>query len=281
MIGSVLCPVDFSPFSERSLRFGGAFAAWFGAQLTALWVQSSGWQRHGVTDTLDVSDDKLESFTTTVLGPGSVQLLTAAGPVVHQILRAAARMDLIVMGTHGAAGIERLLIGSVAEKVLRRAACPVITVPRLAPDPAGGITLGTILCAIDFSPSSALALRYASSFAERAHGRLLLLHALEWFAEEDEDAAPDAEGTTFPTSEQDAFAQLEELVPADARSQYDAETDTQEGPEGCSGLNTPQTRHPDSSTSSARPAPPRRRRGGRWSRRVWSHAGSEMNRSRA
>jgi nucleotide-binding universal stress UspA family protein len=224
MIGRILCPVDFSPFSERALQFGGAFAAWFGAELTVIWVQSGGWRGHGAGHTLDDGGQTLQSFTASVLGSRSVHVLTTRGPVVPEIVRAAATVDLIVMGTHGATGLERLLVGSVAEKVLRKAPCPVITVPRLAPPASrADLALETILCAVDFSPSSTQALKYALSLAETAHGRLLLLHALEWFAEEDDEAAPSANGAAFPTSEQDALAQLEELVPSDARSQCDAE----------------------------------------------------------
>ena len=224
MIRSVLCPVDFSPFSERALRFGSAFAAWLGADLTALWVQSGSWRGHRARDTPEDGEHRLQLFTASVLGSRSVHLHTAGGPVVPEILRAAATVDLIVMGTHGATGLERLLVGSVAEKVLRKAPCPVITVPRVARPASGAdLALNTILCAVDFSPSSTQAFNYALSFAEKTHGRLLLLHALEWFAEDDDEAAPNADRAAFPTSEQDALAQLEELVPPDARSQRDPE----------------------------------------------------------
>jgi len=59
------------------------------------------------------------------------------GDPVSEILRVAREMpaDLIVMGTHGRTGLERLLMGSVAEEVLRKATCPVLTVKR-PPGPA-------------------------------------------------------------------------------------------------------------------------------------------------
>ena len=63
------------------------------------------------------------------------------------------RADLLVIGTHGRSGFERLLLGSVAEKVLRKASCPVITVPPRLPDavPSGPVVFKRILCAVDFS----------------------------------------------------------------------------------------------------------------------------------
>ena len=59
----------------------------------------------------------------------------AEGDPVDTIIRRAETWpaDLIVMGTHGRTGLERLLLGSVAEKVLRRAPCPVLTMPRARP----------------------------------------------------------------------------------------------------------------------------------------------------
>src|SRR5581483_10954327 len=71
--------------------------------------------------------------------------------------------DLIVMGTHGRSGFQHLVLGSITEKVLRKAACPVLTVPRRAPDavPAGPPLYRRILCGIDFSDSSLAAFAYA------------------------------------------------------------------------------------------------------------------------
>ena len=56
----------------------------------------------------------------------------AAAEIVDQAISMNA--DLLVIGTHGRSGFERLLLGSVAEKVLRKARCPVLTVPRQLPD---------------------------------------------------------------------------------------------------------------------------------------------------
>jgi nucleotide-binding universal stress UspA family protein len=92
----------------------------------------------------------------------------------------ALRADLIIMGTHGASGFERLLLGSVTEKVLRKAACPVMTVPPRVPSSAGATAFTKILCPIDFSTPSIAALEYASSIAESASAGLSVLHVIEW-----------------------------------------------------------------------------------------------------
>lgn len=88
--------------------------------------------------------------------------------------------DLLVIGTHGRSGFECLLLGSVAEKVLRKSACPVMTVPRQVPDafPAGPVLYRRILCAVDFSESSLHALRYATSLARTAGATFTVLHVV-------------------------------------------------------------------------------------------------------
>jgi len=102
--------------------------------------------------------------------------------VVDEILQRAVDMpaDLIVMGTHGRSGVDRLVLGSVAERVLAKARCPVLTVPLRAPDirQTGVPIFRNILCPVDFSPSSARALQYAEGLA-REGAKLRVLHVAE------------------------------------------------------------------------------------------------------
>jgi len=89
-------------------------------------------------------------------------------------------VDLIVMGTHGRAGFQRLTLGSITEKVLRRADCPVLTVCHGDDRSRGDVVpFREILCAVDFSPASDQALSYALSIAEEANANLTLLHVVE------------------------------------------------------------------------------------------------------
>src|SRR5581483_2684811 len=83
-----------------------------------------------------------------------------SGPPATAILACATRVgaDLIVIGTHGASGFEHLVLGSVTEKVLRRATCPVMTVPPRV-RATSRLPFKTIVCPIDFSASSEAALR--------------------------------------------------------------------------------------------------------------------------
>jgi nucleotide-binding universal stress UspA family protein len=123
----------------------------------------------------------------------AIETVLREGNTAAEILDQAARMnaDLLVIGTHGRSGFERLVLGSVAEKVLRKASCPVLTVPRRLPDaaPAGPVLYKRILCPIDFSDSSLHALQYAISMAQEADGRLTVLHVVAHELENTADLA--------------------------------------------------------------------------------------------
>jgi nucleotide-binding universal stress UspA family protein len=86
---------------------------------------------------------------------------------------------MIVMGTHGARGIERFLLGSVAEHVLRQAPCPVLTVPaqRLSPP---SFPWQRFLCAVDLSEPSEAALQYTALLANTLGGTVTVLLVIEW-----------------------------------------------------------------------------------------------------
>jgi nucleotide-binding universal stress UspA family protein len=86
--------------------------------------------------------------------------------------------DLIVLGTHGRTGLRRILMGSVAERVLRSSSVPVMTVgPAVARGPGDDGKFHRVLLATDFAAGSAEAASYAIAFAQRDKARLVLVHA--------------------------------------------------------------------------------------------------------
>jgi nucleotide-binding universal stress UspA family protein len=128
--------------------------------------------------------------------------------------------DLIVMGTHGRTGLERLVVGSVTEKVLRQAPCPVLTVPRRVVTPRSGLRLGRILCPVDFSRASLRAMDYAAAFASAGGPGVFLLHVIDLVGEapgireDDVIDPPDFRGELRA----EARDRLKAAVPADIRA---------------------------------------------------------------
>ena len=143
----------------------------------------------------------------------------------NRILQCAASLpaNLIVMGTHGRGGFERLLLGSVAEKVLRKASCPVLTVPPPA-HATSKLPFKRLLCPIDFSESSIAALRFASSIAQESAAHLMLLHVFDWPTDDELLFEALSQPELRKEIEARAQRQLEALIPADARLWSDTST---------------------------------------------------------
>ena len=205
-IRRILCPIDFSDYSRRALDHAIAIARWYDSKVTALHVCSPvPVAAYGpgpvVSDPImltAVDREQILADTRAFIEPESapgtpIEAVVREGSTAAEILDQAAAMnvDLLVIGTHGRSGFERLLLGSVAEKVLRKAYCPVLTVPGRLPDavPVGPVLYKRILCAVDFSDSSLLALEYALSMAQEADGRLTVLHVVSHEFENEADMA--------------------------------------------------------------------------------------------
>jgi nucleotide-binding universal stress UspA family protein len=107
--------------------------------------------------------------------------LVGSGAVAEQVSRFARELapDLIVIGTHGRTGVNKFLIGSVAEQVFRTSTCPVLTVGPHVARIAQGSTFNTVVVATDFGESCANALIHGFAIAEQNSGRLLVLHAVD------------------------------------------------------------------------------------------------------
>ncbi len=107
-----------------------------------------------------------------------VETMVREGDVAEQILEAArARdIDLIVLATHGRWGFDRLLMGSVAERLIARSPVPIILTPMGIEVPAPGVT--SLLVPVDGSPGSALALAAASGLARSTGARITLLQVV-------------------------------------------------------------------------------------------------------
>jgi len=238
-VSRILCPIDFSEHSARALEYAAVLARWYGASIRVLHVHTfvppppsrlPGWARPRLTaEEREHYLKEMRDLAAPAAGSGPpFEVSLVEGEPIEEILRAAAAgpADLIVLGTHGRSGFQRLMLGSLTEKVLRRAACPVLTVPPRAPGTAGAArpSLGRILCPVDFSEVSLRALEYAWALAKESKARITLLHAIEALA----DVEPLEHGGAAMTDwlrfqEVRSRQRLEALVPADARDWCDPE----------------------------------------------------------
>jgi nucleotide-binding universal stress UspA family protein len=135
-IRRILHPTDFSDLSRPAFDLACSLARDFGAELVVLHVSPP--PVVGVVDgmTVDLPTGAIEYAHTRLeqIRPADPKIVVAhrleEGDEAREILRVAAELsvDLIVMGTHGRGGLSRLLAGSVAEAVMRKAPCPVLTV---------------------------------------------------------------------------------------------------------------------------------------------------------
>jgi nucleotide-binding universal stress UspA family protein len=136
-IRKILYPTDFSSYSNQAYFHAVALVENHGAQLTILYVYN---EKGGEEDRAHWRE-QLEQIRP--VDPAiPVRHVFLEGDPAGEIVRFArdSGTDLIVMGTHGRTGLERLLMGSVAEKVMRDATCSVLVVklPKGIPVPAGG-----------------------------------------------------------------------------------------------------------------------------------------------
>jgi nucleotide-binding universal stress UspA family protein len=150
----ILCPTDFSECATDAARYAVDLAARLGARVTLLHVYMA--PVYALPDgssfipgpqTLAELESGarrgLEALRAQLARPEvEIDVDTADGPTAEMIATTALdeKYDLIVMGTHGRTGLRHLLLGSVAEKVVRTAACPVLTVraaaqPEAQPQP--------------------------------------------------------------------------------------------------------------------------------------------------
>lgn len=185
----LLCPIDFSPGSQHALRVAARMTREASAELLVVHV----WDlpaaafagEHPLPDdliqrTIDDARKGLAASTQDVaaLGVPRASSRLLQGVPWDQITRAArddAAVDLIVMGTHGRSGVARVLLGSVAEQVIRHASCSVLA----AREPGGLLPFRNVLCPIDFSEDSKRAVERAAELVAPGGAGITLLHVIE------------------------------------------------------------------------------------------------------
>jgi nucleotide-binding universal stress UspA family protein len=215
-LDKILLATDFSPAAEIAASYAIALARRFSSTLE-------------LTTVIDLSvvapagDVLVEPALDAIRRSGQegLQQLAASIPGVKVnnrpieglltaplILEAAneSKADLIVMGTTAKHGLEKFVLGSTAEEVIRQAACPVLTVgPHVSKAADAPLAFERIIYTTDFSARAAKAASYALSFAQDSGANLYLCHVID----AEERSIPGASDTASITS-------LKKLIPESA-----------------------------------------------------------------
>lgn len=229
-IRRILCPIDFSEASRAAFDEAAAIAEWLGAAITAVHVLSpppviegplmfAALPAGAVSDTsASRAQRALDEYVRPLRDRGlKVDALVLEDSDVERRLLAIAESlhaDLVVIGTHGRTGVEWLIVGSVTDKILRHATCPILIVPPSATRRARA-PFTRLLCPIDFSDASLEALRFVARFAAPGNARLTLLHVLPDPPSADAFAPPETEAERA-RREAAARQRLEALMPRQA-----------------------------------------------------------------
>jgi nucleotide-binding universal stress UspA family protein len=227
-IRRVLFPTDFSNGSKRAFPQAAFLADWHDAELHILNV--TGRHRHDYEETkknfplsMDTLTEWLRRPSASVQGanwpdmealPIEQEQVESAAPAERIVAYADEQdVDLVVMGTHGRRGIDRMLFGSVTEEVVRHAPCPTFTV-RADADVEPSQAVRRVLVPVDFSDASDAAVQHGKEIAQTYGAEIDLLHVVE------EPFYPPAYGpdvTSFPT--QEVVERVEEQLAEMAREE--------------------------------------------------------------
>jgi nucleotide-binding universal stress UspA family protein len=197
----ILVPTDFSEIATRALRHAVEIAKRSGGEILVMYADPfepplhfTAGQVPGLVEALkqtkEAATRELQEYARRNAPGVKLRGAVVEGTAATSILRASetSGADLIVMGTHGRSGVSRMLMGSVAERVLNETRVPLMTVRDDHPP-----VVKRILCPINFSEAAAAALKNAAALARLFEARLVVLHVIEGGALADEDLQRRAE----------------------------------------------------------------------------------------
>jgi nucleotide-binding universal stress UspA family protein len=234
-LNNILFLTDFSEPSEAALPFAADIARAYGSKVIALHVFSP---VPYLSATAELTETVIEAEEETVkaailrleaqlTGIDYELIVERDGDIWAPVKQAIKehKIDLLVLGTHGRTGAEKLLLGSVAEEIFRRRLIPSLTIgPGVRGIPHTGGHFRRVLFASDFSSASLDAAPYAVSLAQENEARLLLLHVMRH--------AHKLEGNGekhFELSVAEAIHRLYETVPNDVQLHFPPEVAVEYG----------------------------------------------------
>lgn len=228
-IKNILFATDFSSCSDNALRYARDMARLYGSEVTVAHVFTAVpfQPETGLVVNTTQLEDRLKAELDRVAShfrevPHRKVLLQGDTPAALAEIAKKNAADLIVLGTHGRTGLSRLVMGSVAEELLRQAKCPVLTVgPHIVRHPLAErvqrlgerrttieSNIHTVLYPTDFSQESLAAAPFAISMAQEHDAKLVLLHTVR------EPGADYAQDPARVLSH--LVSELKQLVPEDA-----------------------------------------------------------------
>jgi nucleotide-binding universal stress UspA family protein len=230
-IRQILLPTDFSEESKVALPTAIALAKWYRSELEILFAYPLMVMPYGVeapffpvpVEPTEVTRKEilgdLEKLASRARTEGvEARVRMEIGNPIGVILARAEAFDLVVMGTHGRGGFERVMLGSTTERVVNLAPCSVLTVgPASASGKAPGPPFRRILCALDLRQASPSTLDYAVSIARESQAHLSVLNVVDDLPEEEAVHIP------FDVPEYrryrlgDAREELRKAIPDEAR----------------------------------------------------------------
>jgi nucleotide-binding universal stress UspA family protein len=137
--------------------------------------------------------DDLERFVTKTAGVAPAGCAVLEKDPVEAIVGYSAEVgaDLLVLGTHGRTGVQRLVYGSVAEEITRRVGVPALSIRGSTADASQSDLFGRIVCPVNFTEPARQGLEYAAAVAVAFGSELILIHAMESGNRKSEDALND------------------------------------------------------------------------------------------
>jgi nucleotide-binding universal stress UspA family protein len=215
---NILLATDFSPASEQALEYAASLARRYGSTIYLTHIISlDGYPMMSpelASSSLQKMHADAEQGFRELLKSGRLMALPYQAviqegnlwPAIEESIKKY-EIDLLVVGTHGIGALRKLLLGSGAEEIFRKARVPVLTVgPSAGKEPPYELEFKNILFATDFGKSAEREAEYAFSLAQEHHSRLRLMHVFQH---------PEAYGEDILAIEKESCRnQLRELVPS-------------------------------------------------------------------
>jgi nucleotide-binding universal stress UspA family protein len=230
----ILCPVDFFKPSNQAFGYAIRMAVNYDAAVHAVHVVApvipaaygAPFSVEDLTADLEKESKRLLQKLKDEGAKSKVRVTTEVrlGDIDVEIRRAVEKekVDLVVMGTHGRRGFERLVMGSVTERMLRHCPVPLITVGPGRKGVAAPPNIRRILVTTDFSEGTADAMAYALSIAQECQSKITLLHVVH-------DLAADVSGRYREPLWRGIESELKRLVPESVLDWCDVETRIEAG----------------------------------------------------